>query len=79
LDNLSVCDNVHTDHVSALAAVCTANCALQIVVFTLHHITYLLALWHCWLDDRKGIRFAKKSNFSYPQMFSFEGVWRHSL
>jgi len=41
LDNLSVCDNVHTDYVtgSVLVAVCTAYCALQIVTFTLHYIT----------------------------------------
>jgi len=30
---------VHTDYVSALVAVCTAYCALQIVIFTLHYIT----------------------------------------
>ena len=40
LDNLFVCDNVHTDYVSALVAVCTAYCALQIVMFTSHYITY---------------------------------------
>ena len=39
LDNLSVCDNVRTDYDSALVAVCTAYCALQIVMFTLHYIT----------------------------------------
>ena len=38
-DNLFVCDNVHTDYVSALVAVCIAYCALQIVLFTLHYIT----------------------------------------
>ena len=30
-------DNVHTDYVSALIAVCTTYCALQIVIFTLHY------------------------------------------
>ena len=39
LDSLFVCDNVHTDYVSALvAAVCTTYCALQIVIFTLHYM-----------------------------------------
>jgi len=38
LDNLYVCGNVHTDYDSALVAVCTASCALQIVLFTLHYI-----------------------------------------
>ena len=37
LDNLFVCDNVHTDYFSVLVAVCTAcaYCAIQNVMFTL--------------------------------------------
>jgi len=30
---------VHTDYVSALVAICTVYCALQIVIFTLHYVT----------------------------------------
>jgi len=32
-----VCDNVYTDYVNALVAVCTTYCTVQIVLFTLHY------------------------------------------
>jgi len=38
LDNLFVSDNVHTDYVSTLVAVCTADCAYKLSF--LHYITY---------------------------------------
>jgi len=36
LDSLFVCDVVRSDYVIAVVAVCTAYCALQSVLFTLH-------------------------------------------
>jgi len=50
LDCHSVCDNVYCvlTMFSALAAVCTVYCAIEIVLITLHYITWLglgLGLW----------------------------------
>jgi len=41
LDCHSVCDNVYCSLTmfSALAAVCTVDCAMEIVLITLHYIT----------------------------------------
>jgi len=63
-DNLFVCDNVHTDYVSAVVAVCI-YCALQIVMFTLHYITYLYLLipFRQWCADAK---------------CSFDSLWPHA-
>ena len=49
LDCHSVCDNVYRSFTmfSALAAVCTIDCAIEIVLITLHYITSeCLETWH---------------------------------
>ena len=47
LDCHSVCDNVYCSLTmfSALAAVCTVHCAIEIVLITLHYITYTRDFW----------------------------------
>ena len=47
LDCPSVCDNVYCSLTmfSALAAVCTVDCAIEIVLITLHYITVTVTVY----------------------------------